>query len=434
MVEHKIEAHLNASDAERTRGPLASRCPALSIYQTLKARTILATLFRPPYVEGKRPDLRIRQQELQHGTREILDGARDLIQGDLSSMSWNLIAQIEADNPVDALDLFMEQDAAAIQAQHPASVFDVHQVLRAMDHAPRSPEGEAGLMQLPVLDMQGRPVATDPERRYSIFHRLTAGALPVVAVQLPAAPSAFMLARTVSVDGVPYRMDLFGGSKLKPPRLTIPQMAARTPDETAKAPGGKLLAIPYAETAQGTAFEQLSRAWAPFKEAYYYTQRRGFAAPPAIKGLSPHDYALEGAFKLALLPDRPDDEDHPFKLMGSDGPIALRPHDGCGFIKASLAKLMPAVRRAGEREGPDRVNAFGEGRKSSLPVSALQHYPRSAQVADEAREKAKAWLESRKKQELTPEELFSHRDGRKHQWSGRHRRPVRRRLPPSADA
>lgn len=188
--------------------------------------------------------------------------------------------------------------------------------------------------------------------------------------------------------------------------MTISQIAARTPDEPARASGGKLLAIPYADTAPGTAFEQLSRAWAPFKEAYYYTQRRGFAAPAAIKGLSPHDYALEGAFKLALLPDGPGNDEHPFKLTGPDGPIALRPHDGCGFIKASLAKLMPAVRRASEQEGPDRVAAFGEGRKSSLPVSALQRYLPSAQVADEARKKAKAWLESRAEQKLTPEELF----------------------------
>ncbi|MGL3104829.1 XopAD/skwp family type III secretion system effector [Bradyrhizobium sp. BR 1432] len=406
LLEQKIKAHLNASDAERSRGPLASRRPALSIYQTLKARAALERLFRPPYVEGNRANLRTRQKELQLGTREVLTGARDLIQGDLSSMSWNLIAQIEADSPVDALDLFMEQDAAAIQAQHPASVFDVHHVLRAMDHAPRSPQGEAGLMQLPVVDINGRPLATEPETRYSIFHRMTSGVLPVVAVQLPAAPSAFMLARTVNVNGVPYRMDLFGGSKLKPPRMTVSQIAARAPGEQAKVSGGKLLAIPYAETAPGTAFEQLSRAWAPFKEAYYYTQRRGFAAPPAIKGLSPHDCALEGAFKLALLPDRPANEEHPFRLRGPDGPIALRPHDGCGFIRASLAKLMPAVRRAGEEEGPDRLLAFGEGRRASLPASALQHYPRSEQVADEARQKAMSWLESRVKQELTSEELF----------------------------
>ncbi|WP_353642863.1 shikimate kinase [Mesorhizobium sp. WSM2239] len=416
VVEQKIEAHLNASDAERTRGPVASRCPALSIYQTLKARSVLERLFRSPYVEAKRSDLRVRQQALERKTKEILDSTRGLIESDLSSMSWNLIAQIEADSPVDALDLFMEQDAAAIQAQHPASVFDVHQVLRTMDHEPRPPQGEAGLMQLPVVDMHGRQLATEPERRYSIFHRLTSGALPVVAVQLPGTPSAFMLARTVNVNGVPYRMDLFGGSKLKPPRLTVSQIAARAPGEPAKPSGGKLLAIPYADTAPGTAFEQLSRAWAPFKEAYYYTQRRGFAAPPAIKGLGVHDYALEGAFKLSLLPDRPSNQEHPFRLTGPAGPIALRPHDGCGFIRASLAERMPAVRRAGEQEGPDRVPAFAEGRRSSVPASALQHYPRSGPVADEAQEKAMTWLESRQGQELSAEDLFrtvtaGHMDG-----------------------
>lgn len=32
---------------------------------------------------------------------------RDLIKSDLSNKSWNLIAHIEADDPVDALDSFM---------------------------------------------------------------------------------------------------------------------------------------------------------------------------------------------------------------------------------------------------------------------------------------------------------------------------------------
>ncbi|MCP3475703.1 AAA family ATPase [Bradyrhizobium sp. CCGUVB1N3] len=407
VVEQKIEAHRAASEVERTRGPFATRRPALSIYQVLKARAVLETLYRRPHVEGKKSDLGMRQQELRRGTREILAGARDLIQRDLSNMSWNLIAQIEAESPVDVLDPFVAQEAPRIQAQHSAAVFDVHQVLRTMDHEPRPPQGDAGLMQLPVVDLQGRRVATEPETRYSIFHRLTSGALPVVAVQLPAKPSAFMLARTVTVEGVPYRMDLFGGSKLKPPKPTVSQIAARAPGEQpAASSGGKLLAIPYADTAPGTAFEQLSRAWAPFKEAYYYTQRRGFAAPPAIKDLGPHDYALEGTFNLLLLPDRPATEEHPFKLIGPQGPIALRPHDGCGFIKASLAERMPAVCRAGHREGSDRMHAFGEGRRSSLPASALQHYPRSAQVADEAREKAMNWLEHRQEEKLTSEELF----------------------------
>ncbi|WP_156949257.1 shikimate kinase [Bradyrhizobium sp. WSM1417] len=405
VLEQKVAAHLTASDTERTRGSLSTRRPALSIYQVLKAREVLASFYRRPHVEGSKPDLAIRRQELESGSKKMLANARDLIQGDLSDKSWNLIAQIEEDETIDALDTFMTHDAARIRAQHPASVFDVHQVLQAMDHEPRPPQGEVGLLQLPVVDMQGRRVATEPETRYSIFHRLTSGVLPVVAVQLPAKPSAFMLARTLAVEGVPYRMDLFGGSKLKAPRPTLSQIAATVPGEPDPiTPGGKLLAIPYSETAPGTAFEQLSRAWAPFKEAYYYTQRRGFAAPPAVSDLSPHDYALEGAFRLLLLPDRPANEQHPFRLTGPDGPIALRPHDGCGFIKASLAERMGVIRLVAQ--GADRVHAFAEGRRSSLPASALQHYPRSEQVAQEAREKAKSWLESREGETLTADQLF----------------------------
>ncbi|MGY3621778.1 shikimate kinase [Bradyrhizobium sp. USDA 10063] len=407
VVEQKIKAHFNASVAERIRGPLASRGPALSIYQVLKARAVLANLFKRPDVEGKKSDLRTRKQELQEGTRKILARTRDLIQGDLSNMSWNLIAQIETDSPLDALDTFVEQNAATIRDKYPASIFHVHEVLRAMDHEPRPPQGEAGLMRLPVVDMQGRPLPTEPETRYSIFHRLTSGAIEVVAVQLPAKPSAFMLARTLTYKGVPYRMDLFGGSKLKAPQRTVLEIAAHAPGKPAAASsGGKLLAIPYAETAPGTSFEKLMRAWAPFKEAYWYTQRRGFAAPPALKDLGPHDYALEGTFGLLLTPDRPTNEAHPFKLAGPEGAIALRPHDGCGFIKASLAERMLAVRRASPQEGPDRMPAFGEARRSSVPASALQHYPRNERVADEAREKIKTWLESRGGESLIGEQLF----------------------------
>ncbi|TGT87368.1 hypothetical protein, partial [Mesorhizobium sp. M5C.F.Ca.ET.164.01.1.1] len=120
-------------------------------------------------------------------------------------------------------DTFMAQNASMIQAQHAASSFDVHRVLQAMDHEPRPPQGDAGLMRLPVVDMQGRPLASEAELRYSIFHRLTSGAVKVVAVQLKGTPTGAMLTRTFTVEGVPYRMDLFGGSKLKPPQKSLNQ-------------------------------------------------------------------------------------------------------------------------------------------------------------------------------------------------------------------
>jgi len=167
-------------------------------------------------------------------------------------------------------------------------------------------------------------------------------------------------------------MDLFGGSKLKAPQKTLAQLAARLPGSADEASGGKLLAIPYADTAAGTAFEQLSRAWAPFKEAYYYTQRRGFAAP------------------------RP-------------SPALVRTTSLCAgrrLLAVSLAERMPVIARAARQDGPERVRAFAEGRRSSAPASALQHYPRNEPVAQEMREKAQAWLDSREQSRLSAEALF----------------------------
>nr|WP_234851532.1 hypothetical protein [Sinorhizobium meliloti] len=403
VVERKIDVHLKADQAERTSGANASRCTALSIYQVLKTRAVLKTLYRRPYVDGDELALQARQKELHGKTRQILDSARPLIDADLGYISWNVIAEIEAKEPLEALDTFMAQNASMIQAQHAAASFDVHQVLQAMDHEPRPPQGDAGLMRLPVVDMQGRPLASEAELRYSIFHRLTSGAVKVVAVQLKGTPTGPMLTRTFTVEGVPYRMDLFGGSKLQPPQKSLTKLASHLPFSAEEEPSGKLLAIPYAETAPGTAFERLSRAWAPFKEAYYYTQRRGFAAPPGIPDVGPHDYALEGCFRLSLLPDRPAGAVHSFRLKGRDGEIALQPHDGCGFIKESLAERMPVIVRA-RHDAPVQMAAFANKRQTAVPPSALQHYPRSVEVARETREKALAWLETR--QSLTAEELF----------------------------
>ncbi|WP_377829321.1 DUF1601 domain-containing protein [Bradyrhizobium lupini] len=144
VVMDKIAAHLGASDAERIRGPLASRCPALSMYQVLKARAVLEKLYRRPHIEGNKSDLKARQQELQAGTKDILHRTGELIERDLSNMSWNLIAQIGADSPLDALDSFLAENAATVQADRPASQFNVHQVLQEMDHEPRPAAGDGG--------------------------------------------------------------------------------------------------------------------------------------------------------------------------------------------------------------------------------------------------------------------------------------------------
>ncbi|NKL25193.1 shikimate kinase, partial [Rhizobium leguminosarum bv. viciae] len=202
VVEHKIDAHLNLGQAERTSGANASRCPALSIYQVLKTRAVLERHYRLPFVEGDKLALQARQQELHGKTRQILDSARALIYADLSYRSWSVIAEIEAKEPFEALDTFIARNASMVQAQHAAASFDVHRVLQAMDHEPRPPQGDAGLMRLQVVDIQGRPLASEAELRYSTFHRLTSGAVKVVAVQLKGTPTAAMLTRTFAVEGV----------------------------------------------------------------------------------------------------------------------------------------------------------------------------------------------------------------------------------------
>ncbi|TIV43430.1 MAG: hypothetical protein E5V84_01105, partial [Mesorhizobium sp.] len=55
-------------------------------------------------------------------------------------------------------------------------------------------------------------------------------------------------------------------------------------------------------------------------------------------------------------------------------------------------------------DAPERMPAYADKRQSAVPPSALQHYPRSVEVAQETREKAQAWLETH--QSLTAEELF----------------------------
>nr|WP_026160778.1 hypothetical protein [Sinorhizobium medicae] len=94
---------------------------------------------------------------------------------------------------------------------------------------------------------------------------------------------------------------------------------------------------------------------------------------------------------------------HSFRLKGRDGEIALRPHDGRGFIKESLAERIPVIVGA-RHDAPVQMAAFADERQTAVPPSALQHYSRSVEVARETREKALAWLETR--QSLTAEELF----------------------------
>jgi hypothetical protein len=378
-----------------------TRRPALTVYQVLKTYQLVENLSR-----------RQKREKADEGGREeawllqTLAQNRELIEQDLGSRSWNLIAQLEAENPLDALDQWLERLEQTQKTGEPTQ-FDFGGVLEQMQqHEPQAPPDGVGMFRMDKVDLRGTASpAPAGEERYSILSRLTESKLRPVGVQLPGQLSAFMLARMVHVDGVPYRMDLFGGSAMKSEAQTLGRIFAQEPGQDGAKrdalAGGRLLAIPLAETKPESPFAGLVKKLLPYKESFYYFQRMMIASPPGgIENLKAQDYVLEGRFPIAILPDRKAGELHPFQLKTRAGhPIALRPHDGTGFIKESVGRKMGLF----QKTDTDKLPMFGNN-PAKLPAQALQHYPRNQEVAAEAKDKLKPSLVAEKP--LQGEALF----------------------------
>jgi len=369
----------------------------LTVFQILKTYHVVARM-----ASGRRNAGLGGGGGLQAWLAATLREHRRLIEDDLSSHGWNLIAQLEADNPLDALDEWLRVDGQREWGSQLAGVpasFDVAEVLAQMRHEPAPPPPGVGLLSLRKVDMRGEPIpgSHPDEWRYSILTRLTQGRLTPVGVQLPGTLSAFMLGRMLQVDGVAHRMDVVGGSAMKPARETLDDIFTGKPDQRRVARGGRLVAFPLADTRPGTPFAGLMDKLLPYRESFYYFQRMMMASPPGIAGLQPRDYVLEGSFPVAILPDRPPHERHPFQLRGG---IALQPHDGTGFIKESVARRMGLFDPA---RAP--LPMFGGKRPAKLPAAGLQHYPRSERGAAETRERLQHAL-AQGQDRLGGEELF----------------------------
>jgi muconolactone delta-isomerase len=390
VIERKIDLYLQskagaAAVPAQPGEAFATRCPSLSVFQVLGTYLAVRQLPQP---RGAAAD-----GSLDDWLKRMLERTQESTEADLSGASWNMIAQIEADNPLSALDEFMQAHLQRVTDARPSTPFDVQQVLLSMDHEPRPPPAGDGVMDIPVVNLGGRPQGRsvgDGAPRYCAFARLTQGRVPLVSVQLPGQLSSFLLGRTVRVQPpgdaaappVHYRMDLFGGSRMK---------AKKSHGEEAAAAGrhGELIALPLSETAPGSAFDALARKLFPYKESFYYFQRMMLASPPSLPGpQGATDHVLEGRFRLAVLPDeQPVGAQRPFKLVNARGqPIALRPFDGCGFVRQSVAQRMPSCRQVlqGQHGEQARVPAFGEREPANLPSMALQHYPRDERVVKEA--------------------------------------------------
>ncbi|WP_328590138.1 XopAD/skwp family type III secretion system effector, partial [Pseudomonas amygdali] len=391
IIERKIDLYLtggvppSSTDLEQ----YATRCPALTFFQVLKAYSMVSRQCKPRHIEGSRQEIRQRREELGKWVDRTLERTREAIEEDLGEMSWNLIAQIEAGDIVfDALDLRMAKEAAKITQAHPPSQFDLDAGRLSMRSAPGEPVAPApgnGSTTHIVVDLRGKEVstnATETNKPYSLFTRLTG--LPLVEVQLPGAISTFMLARTLTYQDEPWRFDMFGGSRATRGHMSRP---AQLLSGTSGAPS-LLPAMRYTDTAPGSSLMQLIAKLAPQREDWSRMQR-------SLLEMVPTDHVIEGTLRLGFFEDVSGPA-HPFKPTAPDGhALALCPNDGCGFLKLEVALRIPAFReyfsawqavQAGEASQKQRDLIAKDKGPTRLAPQALQHFPRDEAALQEAHE------------------------------------------------
>ncbi|WP_372469391.1 XopAD/skwp family type III secretion system effector [Xanthomonas dyei] len=375
----------------------ATRCPALTFYQVLKAYAVVSRQWKARNVEGSRNDLRERREQLANWVDLTLERTRKAIEADLGEMSWNLIAQIEAgDQAFDALDLRMAKEAPMITQAHPPTRFDLDSGRLSMCSVPGQPVVPAtghGSTTHVVVDLLGREISnnqTEADKPYSLFARLTG--LPLVEVQLPGEISTFMLARTFNYNGEPWRFDMFGGSRAARSKSGSSSLVlSRGPEMASMLP-----AFRYSDTAPGSSLMQLAAKLAPQREDWSRMQR-------SLLEMVPSDHVVEGTLRLGMFDDV-DGPAHPFKPLAADGTaLALCPNDGCGFLKLEVALRIPAFRKHYEAWHAVQANQASQAQRdlvakdkgpSLMPAQALQHYPRDEAALEEAHEAMQRQLEA----------------------------------------
>ncbi|WDM67251.1 MULTISPECIES: XopAD/skwp family type III secretion system effector [Xanthomonas] len=399
IVARKIDLYLSgggpqpSADTER----YATRRPALTFFQVLKAYAVVSRQWKPRNLEGSRGELRQRRDQLAQWVDLTLERTRKAIEADLGEMSWNLIAQIEAGDKVfDALDLRMAKDAPTITQAHPPTRFDLgsgHLSMCSVPGQPVVPATGRGSTTHVVVDLQGKEISnnqTESDKPYSLFARLTG--LPLVEVQLPGEISTFMLARTFNYNGEPWRFDMFGGSRAARSKSGSSSLVpSRGPEKASLLP-----AFRYADTAPGSSLMQLAAKLAPQREDWSRMQR-------SLLEMVPSDHVVEGTLRLGVFDDV-DGPVHPFKPLTVDGTaLALCPNDGCGFLKLEVALSIPAFRKHYEAWQAVQANQASQEQRdlvakhrgpSLMPAQALQHYPRDEAALEEAHEAMQRQLEA----------------------------------------
>ena len=371
-------------DGQTTEQYYTSR-PALTFYQILKAYTRRhqwQTMLHSTLKEKKKNTA--HQPTFSHWLKEIYSYLRDTAdQKDFLVNGLPLIAELEAEDPLDTLDELAALYHHELQHSQGAARFDVDKVFKSLkQYPPQRPSGSARLPAIPVSDFRGRRLSSG-ERRYSILAELTQGAVQPVWVKLPLAMNPGLLTRTFHYQGIPYRCDVFGGSRMKPDCLDVASIV-QGKNRFDLARQGQLLGIPLADTLPGSDFANLIRRLFPYRESFYYAQRALLSPPPGFSPkLDAYDHVLAGEFRTIIFPDRPAGQAHPFQVRNRQGQLlALRPHDGTGFLKQSLAEKMGWYAKA-QQSGP----WAGDQPNGRLPADALQHYPRNPAVTKEFMDK-----------------------------------------------
>ncbi|USJ02576.1 hypothetical protein MUG10_11175 [Xanthomonas prunicola] len=389
IVARKIDLYLrdDGAGASADIEQHATRCPALTFYQVLKAYAVVSRQWKARHLDGPRKELRQHRDELVKWVDLTLARTREAIEADLGEMSWNLIAQIEAGDQVfDALDLRMAKEAPAITQAHPPTRFDLDSGRLSMSSVPGRPVAPApgrGSTTHVVVDLVGKELSSnqsESDKPYSLFARLTG--LPLVEVQLPGELSTFMLARTFNYNGEPWRFDLFGGSRAARSKSGSSSLVLSHRKESASL----LPAFRYADTAPGSSLMHLAAKLAPQREDWSRMQR-------SLLEMVPSDHVVEGTLRLGVFDDV-EGPAHPFKPLAVDGTaLALCPNDGCGFLKLGVALSIPAFRKHYEAWHAVQANQATEEQRdlvakdkgpSLMPPQALQHYPRDAAALEEA--------------------------------------------------
>jgi hypothetical protein len=373
----------------------STRIPAITFYQVIKAHQValrhLSRRNRPDGVTSR--EVRQAREEWQDWTRRFEAGLEDSFAWDLSSHTWSVIAELQAEVKTDIVEDFVLRHADAIGKREPEARFDWRANLRAMDHAPQAPQGRAGMLAIPRCTFSGKPLpAQDGDERYSALVRLTErdgeAQLPLLLVKLPEQMSIHMLNKIIAYEGRHYRIDTIGGSKLKGMSMTIEAVMAAAHGKRLARDGGWAYAVPLTDTRPGVPYDDLNAAFWPYEESFWYKQRAMLSAPPGMPGLGPHDHILEGRFPMLLMPDRQPGE-HPFKLRDKDGKLLeLQPHDGTGFIHEDLANKLGLFGKIRPGEpGRERL------KRANLPSQATEHYPRNETVSREFQQRLREKLD-----------------------------------------